>query len=185
MSNSRLERRDPLVYFIRFAASIQAADVSSMRRSARSYNECGVGEPDFRPWNQLDGWPRHVEGLRAAGASTGVTAAACCIREPRGRHDHRRTQRAVPVTREQISAVLEFAARSLEDPYLGADAGAVRQRSATRRIRRRGRAIVLEPIPESWEWLDALAGDVDADFVSAVREQPEATERPELGKAFR
>jgi antitoxin VapB len=31
------------------------------------------------------------------------------------------------------------------------------------RIRRRGRAIVLEPVPESWEWLDALAGDVDED----------------------
>lgn len=53
------------------------------------------------------------------------------------------------------------------------------------RIRRRGRAIVLEPVPASWEWLDALAGVVDEDFVSAVREQPEATERPDLGKAFR
>jgi len=53
------------------------------------------------------------------------------------------------------------------------------------RIRRRGRAIVLEPVPESWEWLDALAGEVDEDFVSAVREQLEATERPELGKVFR
>lgn len=53
------------------------------------------------------------------------------------------------------------------------------------RIRRRGRAIVLEPVPESWEWLDALAGDVDEDFASAVREQPEATERPGLGKVFR
>jgi len=53
------------------------------------------------------------------------------------------------------------------------------------RIRRRGRAIVLEPVPESWEWLDALVDDVDDDFVSAVREQPEATERPELDKVFR
>jgi antitoxin VapB len=53
------------------------------------------------------------------------------------------------------------------------------------RIRRRGRAIVLEPVAESWEWLDALAGEVDEDFVSAVREQPEATKRPELGKVFR
>ena len=26
------------------------------------------------------------------------------------------------------------------------------------RIRRRGRAIVLEPVPDSWTWLDALAG---------------------------
>lgn len=53
------------------------------------------------------------------------------------------------------------------------------------RIRRRGRAIVLEPLPDSWEWLDALAGDLDDDFVSAVRERLEATERPELGKVFR
>ena len=53
------------------------------------------------------------------------------------------------------------------------------------RIRRRGRAIVLEPVPESWEWLDALAGEVDEDFVSAVREQPESTERLELAKVFR
>jgi len=53
------------------------------------------------------------------------------------------------------------------------------------RIRRQGRAIVLEPVPESWEWLDALVGEVDEDFVSAVREQPEATERPELDKVFR
>jgi antitoxin VapB len=53
------------------------------------------------------------------------------------------------------------------------------------RIRRRGRAIVLEPVPDSWGWLDDIAGKLDADFVSAVREQPDATERPELGKTFR
>lgn len=53
------------------------------------------------------------------------------------------------------------------------------------RIRRRGRAIVLEPVPDSWAWLDAVAGDLDEDFVSAVREQPEAVERPGLGKVFR
>ena len=53
------------------------------------------------------------------------------------------------------------------------------------RIRRRGRAIVLEPVPDSWEWLDALVGELDDDFNSAVREQPEPTERPELGTVFR
>ena len=53
------------------------------------------------------------------------------------------------------------------------------------RIRRRGRTIVLEPVPESWEWLDALASDVDEDFESAVREQPAATERHGLRKVFR
>jgi hypothetical protein len=29
------------------------------------------------------------------------------------------------------------------------------------------------------------SGEVDEDFVSAVREQPEATERPDLDKVFR
>lgn len=53
------------------------------------------------------------------------------------------------------------------------------------RIRRRGRAIVLEPVPDSWEWLDALAGGLDEDFVAAVREQPDATERPGIDKVFR
>jgi antitoxin VapB len=53
------------------------------------------------------------------------------------------------------------------------------------RIRRRGRTIVLEPVPESWDWLDALTGELDDDFVAAVREQPEPTERPELAKVFR
>ena len=53
------------------------------------------------------------------------------------------------------------------------------------RIRRRGRTIVLEPVPESWEWLDALTGELDDDFVAAVREQPEPAERPELRKVFR
>ena len=53
------------------------------------------------------------------------------------------------------------------------------------RIRRRGRAIVLEPMPDSWAWLDAVAGNLDEDFVSAVREQPGAVERPGLTKVFR
>ena len=53
------------------------------------------------------------------------------------------------------------------------------------RIARRGNAIILEPVPESWEWLDAIAGTLDKDFVEAVNEQPEATERPALEKLFR
>ena len=44
---------------------------------------------------------------------------------------------------------------------------------------------MLEPLPESWDWLDALAGDVDEDFASAAREQPDVTERNGLDKAFR
>lgn len=53
------------------------------------------------------------------------------------------------------------------------------------RIRRRGRTIVLEPVPESWAWLDALAGDLDDDFVSAAREKPEPAEHPGLSTVFR
>ncbi len=53
------------------------------------------------------------------------------------------------------------------------------------KIMRRGNTIVLEPIPETWDWLDAIAGPLDEDFVEAVKEQPEPTERPGLEKLFR
>lgn len=53
------------------------------------------------------------------------------------------------------------------------------------RLRRRGNGIILEPVPETWDWLDAIAGTLDEDFVEAVREQPPSTERPELEKLFR
>ena len=52
------------------------------------------------------------------------------------------------------------------------------------RITRRGKAIVLEPIPETWDWLDDVAGALDQDFVEAVQEQPEATERPTVDRFF-
>jgi antitoxin VapB len=53
------------------------------------------------------------------------------------------------------------------------------------RIRRRGNAIVLEPIPENWAWLDDLPQRLDADFVEAVQEKPPTPERPGLDKLFR
>jgi len=53
------------------------------------------------------------------------------------------------------------------------------------RITRRGHALVLEPVPETWEWLDAISGTLDEDFVEAVKNQPQATERPALEKLFR
>ena len=37
------------------------------------------------------------------------------------------------------------------------------------RIRRRGRAIVLEPVPDSWEWLDVLVGELDEEMVHETR----------------
>lgn len=40
------------------------------------------------------------------------------------------------------------------------------------RIRRHGSAVILEPIPMVWAWLDALTGPVDADFQQAAAEQP-------------
>lgn len=52
------------------------------------------------------------------------------------------------------------------------------------RIRRHGAAVILEPIPMDWAWLDALGGPVDADFQQAVTERPAPQGRPELDTAF-
>lgn len=51
-------------------------------------------------------------------------------------------------------------------------------------LKRRGRQIIMEPIPETWDWLDAIAGTLDQDFLEAAQEQPDAAERPELDKLF-
>ncbi|MBV8738993.1 MAG: antitoxin [Alphaproteobacteria bacterium] len=53
------------------------------------------------------------------------------------------------------------------------------------RIRRHGNAVILEPIGDDWSWLNALAGQLDDDFVRAVEEQPQPEERPALDKLFR
>lgn len=53
------------------------------------------------------------------------------------------------------------------------------------RIRRQGGAVILEPVALDWSWLDALAGQVDDDFVQAVVEQPASEERPALDSLFR
>ena len=53
------------------------------------------------------------------------------------------------------------------------------------RIRRRGRAVILEPVAEDWAWLDALPGKFDDDVVAAVNEPVEQQERPELDDLFR
>ena len=39
-------------------------------------------------------------------------------------------------------------------------------------IRRRGTAVVLEPLVSDWDWLDSLGGPIDADFRAAALEQP-------------
>ncbi len=48
------------------------------------------------------------------------------------------------------------------------------------RIRRHGRAVILEPVAHDWDWLEVLAGKVDEDFAAAVAEHPEEQERPAL-----
>jgi antitoxin VapB len=53
------------------------------------------------------------------------------------------------------------------------------------RIRRHGNAVVLEPIPRDWSWLDVITGKLDEDFVQASKEQPEQQERPALDELFR
>lgn len=35
-------------------------------------------------------------------------------------------------------------------------------------IRREGRAVVLEPLAQDWDWLDRLTGPLDDDFIEAV-----------------
>ncbi|CAN7650002.1 antitoxin [Rhizobium leguminosarum] len=43
-------------------------------------------------------------------------------------------------------------------------------------IRRQGRAIILEPISDDWDWLADVTGPVDADFATTVEEQPAGQE---------
>jgi len=52
------------------------------------------------------------------------------------------------------------------------------------RIRKRGREIILEPVPDTWAWLDTIAGSLDDDFVRAAQEQPRPAESRNLDKLF-
>jgi len=53
------------------------------------------------------------------------------------------------------------------------------------RIRRSGAAVILEPIPDDWRWLDAIVGELDSDALAIARERPPEQKRPELEKLFR
>jgi antitoxin VapB len=53
------------------------------------------------------------------------------------------------------------------------------------RIRRHGSAVILEPVPEDWGWLDVIGGQLDADAAQAATEQPKEQKRPALGRLFR
>jgi len=52
------------------------------------------------------------------------------------------------------------------------------------RIRKRGNAVILEPIADDWAWLDEISGKFDDDFIAAVNEPVPQQERPELDKLF-
>lgn len=53
------------------------------------------------------------------------------------------------------------------------------------RIRRHGAAIILEPIPRDWGWLDALAGRLDPDARGGALERPAEQDRPKLDELFK
>lgn len=47
-------------------------------------------------------------------------------------------------------------------------------------IRREGNAVILEPVPDQWAWLDDITGPLDEDFVNAALEKQPEQERPAL-----
>lgn len=48
------------------------------------------------------------------------------------------------------------------------------------RIHREGDAVILEPLPQGWDWLEAVTGPLDEDFCAAVAEAPAPQDGPEL-----
>jgi len=48
------------------------------------------------------------------------------------------------------------------------------------RIRRRGAAVILEPVAQDWDWLERVIGAVDEDFVAATNARPREQDRPAL-----
>lgn len=52
------------------------------------------------------------------------------------------------------------------------------------RIRRHGKCVVLEPIAESWAWLDEVIGELSEDFLAEGRGQPPLPDRPGLKRTF-
>ena len=48
------------------------------------------------------------------------------------------------------------------------------------RIRKEGNAVILEPLPEDWSWLNSITRPIDKDFLEAVAERPDHQSRPEL-----
>jgi antitoxin VapB len=48
------------------------------------------------------------------------------------------------------------------------------------RIRRRGNAVILEPVPQNWDWLENVVGPLDEDSVRATEEQLPEQDRPDV-----
>ena len=53
------------------------------------------------------------------------------------------------------------------------------------RIRKHGNALILEPVADSWSWLEALQGQLDADASSAALEAVAPQARAKLDRLFR
>lgn len=61
---------------------------------------------------------------------------------------------------------------------------AFRFKSEAVRVRRHGKAIILEPLDDNWHWLDSLAHPLDIDFIQAATEQVTLQGRAELDELF-
>jgi antitoxin VapB len=61
---------------------------------------------------------------------------------------------------------------------------AFRLKGTEARIGREGDRGILEPIPEGWDWLDAVTGPVDEDFAAAATERREVQDRDDLAAVF-
>lgn len=56
-------------------------------------------------------------------------------------------------------------------------------------IRREGEAVILEPVKpkteDEWAWLDKMPGEIDADFLAALEEEPEPYDETKLNALFK
>lgn len=52
------------------------------------------------------------------------------------------------------------------------------------RIRRQGKAVILEPVATDWSWLDNIPRPIDEDFAAGALEELGQQERPELDELF-
>lgn len=55
----------------------------------------------------------------------------------------------------------------------------------TVRIRRHGQTVMIEPIPQNWDWLQHACRKLDKDFMDAVNEEPKQQVRDELDDLFK